>query len=117
MWWLCPIGHNYECVVAVRTKLGIGCTKCTGRRIVEGETDLASVRPEIAERWHPTLNGALTAADVHPGSARRAWFTCLCGKPYLTEIRMMRADRYCREYTDYLRWHAVAEQESVSAAP
>lgn len=116
VWWLCPNGHDYKCVLAVRTKLGIGCTKCTGRSIVEGETDFASVKPEVAARWHPTMNGELTPSDMHPGSANQAWFTCPCGKPYRTEIRMMRPDRYCREYTDYLRWHADARREGVGAS-
>ncbi|WP_442784550.1 zinc-ribbon domain-containing protein [Cryobacterium sp. MP_3.1] len=116
VWWLCPNGHDYRCVVAVRTKLGIGCTKCTGRSIVAGITDFASVKPKVAARWHPTMNGERTAADVHPGSAQQAWFTCPCGKPYQTEIRMMRPDRYCREYTDYLRWHVGFRCEDVGAS-
>ncbi|WP_416347735.1 zinc-ribbon domain-containing protein [Cryobacterium sp. 10I5] len=116
LWWLCPNGHEYQCVVAVRTRHWVGCTKCTGRRIVEGETDLGSAVPEVASRWHPTMNGALTPADVHPGSAQKAWFTCRCGKPYQTEIRMMRPDRYCRKCTDYLRWHAIARREGVGAS-
>ncbi|WP_416347632.1 zinc-ribbon domain-containing protein [Cryobacterium sp. RTC2.1] len=116
VWWLCPSGHEYPAVVAVRTKLGIGCTKCTGRSIIKGETDFATARPESAARWHPTLNGDITPSDVHPGSAQKACFTCPCGKPYWTEIRMMRVDRYCREYTDYLRWHSAVEDLEVSAA-
>lgn len=102
--WVCrKKGHAYKRSPRERTALGIGCTQCTGRRSTPGETDFGTLKPEEAARWHWTANGVLTPADVHPGSAKQAYFTCLCDIPYRCEIRIMRPDRYCRSCTDGLR--------------
>lgn len=105
--WVCrKRGHIYKLSPRERTALDIGCTKCTGRRSEPGESDFGTVKPEAASRWHTIANGTLTPQDVHPGSARLAYFTCLCDRAYQCEIRMMRIDRYCRDCTDELRrWH------------
>ncbi|WP_442922483.1 zinc-ribbon domain-containing protein [Microbacterium sp. Leaf179] len=102
--WVCRAkGHLYHLSPRERTTLGIGCTKCTGRQIVQGETDFGTLRAEIAARWHTSANGSLKPADVHPGSPRQVYFTCLCDVPYRCEVRYMRTDRYCRQCTDQLR--------------
>ena len=102
--WVCRRnGHVYRCSPRERTVLGIGCTKCTGRQIEPGETDLGTVKPAVSARWHAFANGTLTPADVHPGSPRRVYWTCLCDEPYKSEVRYMRVDRYCRRCTDELR--------------
>lgn len=102
--WVCrKSGHVYPCSPRERTVLGIGCTKCTGRQIEPGESDLGTVKPVVAARWHTFANGVLTPADVHPGSPRQVYWTCLCDQPYKSEVRYMRVDRYCRRCTDELR--------------
>lgn len=102
--WVCrKKGHVYPCSPRERTALGIGCTRCTGRKSTPGETDLGTIKPEVAARWHTFANGRLTPSDVHPGSARLVYFTCLCDRPYRCEVRVMRQDRYCRRCTDKLR--------------
>ena len=37
---------------------------------------LAETHPEIAQQWHPTLNGDLTPEDVTPGSNKKVWWKC-----------------------------------------
>jgi hypothetical protein len=37
---------------------------------------LASRNPALARQWHPSKNGALTPADVVPGSGKRVWWRC-----------------------------------------
>ena len=79
VWWRCPRGHEYRAVVGGRTMGGSGCPYCAGRRALAGFNDLATVRPELAKQWHPTLNGALTPEMVTPGSHRRVWWQCAQG--------------------------------------
>ena len=79
VWWRCPRGHEYRAVVGGRTMGGSGCPYCAGRRVLAGFNDLATVRPELAKQWHPTLNGALTPEMVTPGSHRRVWWQCAQG--------------------------------------
>jgi hypothetical protein len=118
VWWICRAkGHSFDAVVATRTRLGVGCTICSGRRAVIGESDLPAVNPGLARRWNVALNAG-TAAGVHPGSGRLVWWDCICGVPYQAEVRAMREDRYCRACTDKIRWHGLGRPEippSVSA--
>lgn len=76
VWWRCPLGHEYQSVVALRTQRGNGCPYCTGRKVLPGFNDLATAEPETAKQWHSTLNGALTPEMVTTGSHRRVWWQC-----------------------------------------
>lgn len=42
--------------------------------LVVGINDLVSVRPKVAEQWHPTKNKELNPCDVLPFSNSKAWF-------------------------------------------
>ena len=48
---------------------------------------LADEYPEIAELWHPTLNGTKTPHTVKPKSSASAWWKCpVTGAPYQRQI-------------------------------
>ncbi len=53
--------------------------------ILEGRS-LASVQPEVASRWHPTKNGALTPAMFPPCSIHKAWWKGECGHEWERSI-------------------------------
>ena len=74
-WWVCELGHEYPASVAARTA-GSGCPYCAGKKVLPGFNDLATLEPEVARQWHPTLNGALTLESVTAGSRRKVWWTC-----------------------------------------
>lgn len=76
VWWIDDLGHEWITTVASRTKRDSGCTYCTGRKVLAGFNDLATVDPKLAEQWHPTLNGALTPSMVTIGSHKMAWWEC-----------------------------------------
>jgi hypothetical protein len=84
VWWLCrECGHEWKTVVYTRTRQG---TKC------EGCNRLSRCYPEIAEQWHPTKNGGLTADDVSYGSKKKVWWLCrICG--YEWEARVSERTR------------------------
>lgn len=46
--WHCDEGHEWDAIVLNRTKKGRGCPYCSGRFAIPGETDLATLRPDIA---------------------------------------------------------------------
>lgn len=79
VWWKCPLGHDYQAVVGARTVNGSGCPYCAGRKVLPGFNDLASLEPEVAKQWHPTLNGSLTPEKVTPGSHYKVWWECAEG--------------------------------------
>ena len=54
----CGYGKNGEWrpSIAGACRTGGGCPACSGKVLVEGVNDVATVHPEIAAQWHPTLN-------------------------------------------------------------
>ena len=76
-WWVCPIGHEYKSVIASRVK-GSGCTVCDNKMVLAGFNDLASQRPDLVGRWHPTKN-SLSPDQVTAGSVKRIWWICAEG--------------------------------------
>lgn len=76
VWWKCTEGHEWQALISARTASSSGCPYCTGRKVKPGYNDLATVYPEIAKEWHPTLNGELTPEMVTVGSKKRVWWRC-----------------------------------------
>lgn len=70
-WWRCKNGHEWKATIKDRQH-GNGCPYCSGRLAIAGETDLATLAPEIAAQWHPTKNGDTTPADVTVSSNKKS---------------------------------------------
>ena len=76
IFWRCPLGHSYSAAVMSRTAHGTGCPYCSGRKVLAGFNDLATLEPKIAAQWHPSLNGTLTPEMVTCGSAKKVFWRC-----------------------------------------
>lgn len=76
VWWLCDRGHSYRTTVAHRARSNSGCPYCTGRKVLPGFNDLATLYPAVAAQWHPTLNGTLLPTQVTAGCRRKVWWLC-----------------------------------------
>lgn len=87
VWWRCSRGHFWQTSVYVRTTGGAGCPYCAGKLPWPGESDLATRAPQLAREWHPTRNGALTPAQVLPGSHRAVWWQCERGHVWRSQIK------------------------------
>lgn len=81
--WVCGRDHFWRASVAGRTE-GRGCPYCAGQRAISGETDLATLRPDIAAQWHPSND--LAPDQVMPYSRRKAVWQC--SKGHLWEARI-----------------------------
>lgn len=79
VWWRCQLGHEWQTTVAARTTDGQGCPVCAGRKVLLGFNDLRTKQPQLAEQWHPTLNGSLTPEMVTTGSRKKVWWQCPVG--------------------------------------
>lgn len=86
VWWICPLGHEYQMATAQRTYKGSGCPYCAGRKVLPGFNDLETREPVVAAQWHPTLNGTLTPKQVTAGSSKRVWWECPNGHVWKTTI-------------------------------
>ena len=121
VWWRDELGHVWQATVSARTQHGSGCPYCSGKTALPGFNDLATLAPEVAAQWHPTLNGTLTPDQVTAGSHRTAWWECpsghiwkaivysragpqKCGCPVCAgRVRPERQERY---------WQVLAEVEA-----
>lgn len=75
VWWLGKCGHEWEATVANR-KSGNGCPFCSGRKILKGFNDLATVNSKLAAEWHPTKNGNLSPTQITAGTSKKVWWMC-----------------------------------------
>ena len=78
VWWLGMCGHEWEDTVSHRYA-GRTCPVCSGRKIVPGINDLATLCPTIAVEWHPTKNMHLMPTSVAKNSNRKVWWLGKCG--------------------------------------
>lgn len=104
----CREGHRVTVPAANRRRTFnsqyCGCGVCSGRHALSGYNSISDTHPHVAERWHPTLNGAITPGDVRAGSSRTAWWLCRNGHQFEATINnMVRRDgrtcRYCTRRT------------------
>lgn len=96
VWWMCEKGHEWKAVISSRTTSNVGCPYCSGRLPIQGETDLLTVNPKLAEEWHPTKNGDLTPVQVLPNSNKRVWWRCsTCGYEWKTGVNDRNSGKGC----------------------
>ena len=120
VWWICKKGHEWQAMIALRTRGTSGCPVCAGKVIVSGDNDLAKIFPEIAAQWHPTLNGNLTPEMVSPYSNRKVWWQCELGHAYFASVssRTMKGSGcpYCSGKKDLPGFNDLATVEPAIAA-
>ncbi len=77
VWWKCPAvdDHEWQASIVSRSRLGAGCSCCTGLTVVKSNC-LATTHPALAKEWHPSKNGDLTPENVGAGSERKVWWLC-----------------------------------------
>ena len=109
VWWQCERGHEWEAVIYSRTS-GANCPYCAGRQVWE-ENCLAAVYPQIAQRWHPDKNGALTPRDVTAHTAREVWWRCEKGHVWRRRISYEVKAGGCPYCSGYL----ASEESSLAA--
>ena len=90
VWWLCQKGHSYDAKIVARTTQEWGCPYCAGKRVCI-DNCLATKRADLAERWHPSLNGELTPHDVTSSSSKVVWWLCPNGHSFQKSIHHFNA--------------------------
>ena len=78
IWWLCDNfpTHAWDEAPVSRVRYGSSCLICSNKRVLEGFNDLETIKPELAKKWHPTLNGDLKPNQIFPMSSRKIWWLC-----------------------------------------
>ncbi len=102
LWWKCDAGPDHEWQGPPKDRLSRGCPFCRGRR-VSVTNSLATLRPDLAAQWHPTLNGDLTPDQVVAGSTAKVWWRCDVGDEHEWQASLTNRTRgrncpFCRGF-------------------
>lgn len=95
VWWQCLRGHEWQASVANRNRSKTKCPYCSGRIVISGVNDLATVAPSLAVEWHPTMNGDLRPSDVKGGSEKKVWWQCMNGHVWKAQVKARSAGNGC----------------------
>lgn len=111
VWWRCEHGHEWLASINSRCH-GNGCPICSGRTVIKGFNDLASMFPAVASQWNYEKNGPLTPDQVTPFCNKKAWWTCDLGHEY-TAVISSRTERgsgcpYCKNKKILLGFNDLA---------
>ena len=85
IFWVCPVGHEWEATVFSRCYRLSGCPYCAGKRATPGTNDLATVNPALALEWHPTRNTD-SPNTILPKSGKKAWWVCSEGHEWESTV-------------------------------
>lgn len=100
VWWICQQNHEWEARISNRVALGRGCPYCSGNAVLPGFNDLSTLRPNLAEEWHTSLNTE-GPSGVMPYSNRSAWWICSAGHEWQAKIYARTEGNGCPRCAQY----------------
>jgi len=72
--------------------------------------NLKVFRPELAEQWHPTKNGALTPDQVTPNTGKKVWWLCPEGHEWQASVDKRSRGNQC----PYCTGTRISEEYNLS---
>ncbi|MBQ2723724.1 MAG: hypothetical protein IJF72_03640, partial [Clostridia bacterium] len=94
VWWKCSKGHEWQAIIGDRNK-GKGCPYCSGKKVLIGYNDLATINPKLAKEWNYESNGALKPEEFTANSNKKVWWKCDKGHEWQATIASRNAGRGC----------------------
>ena len=94
IWWKCKKGHEWQARINSRNA-GQGCPYCASRYVIKGESDLATLNPELASEWNYDKNGDLRPEDFTAKSGIKVWWKCSKGHEWQANIYDRNRGRGC----------------------
>jgi len=86
VWWLGKCGHEWQAAISHRTN-GRGCPFCANKKVLKGDNDFATLKPELPDEWHPSKNGTLSPDSFTAGSHKKVWWLGKCGHEWQASIK------------------------------
>lgn len=85
VWWKCEKSHRWEATVQSRCygDTARGCPYCSGHYAIPGETDLATLRPDLAAQWD---DDSISPTEVTVATIRKVRWRCEKGHQFVTSI-------------------------------
>lgn len=86
VWWRCIHGHEWMSTIDHRVARGDGCPYCSGRKVLAGYNDLATLNPDLVVEWNYIRNKKLSPSDVTSGSEKKIWWKCSEGHEWQSAV-------------------------------
>lgn len=87
IWWQCVKHAEHQWMATISSRnVGSGCPYCINQKVLQGYNDLATINPELAKEWHPTLNGTLKPNNIAYGSDKKVWWLCKKGHEWKINV-------------------------------
>ncbi len=113
VYWRCTKNHSWIAIVSHRSR-GSGCPYCAGKKAIKGETDLATINPDLSSEWHPTKNGTLTAEMIMAGSGKKVWWKCNNGHEWMAAVYSRNSGKNCPFCKKRMPVNGESDLESVN---
>ena len=81
VWWMCKEGHEWKAKISNRKALDSWCPFCSGKRILTGFNDLATLCPELLKEWDYEKN-TVQPTSIGKGYQKNIWWKCSKGHSY-----------------------------------
>ena len=101
VWWICGRGHSYFSPVVARV-YGRNCPYCAHKLPIIGETDFATVHPELLDDWDYIKNKGKLPQDYTYGSKKKVWWKCRKGHSWNMSILNRRNGGQCPRCSGFL---------------
>ena len=98
VWWICENKHEWLATILNRG-YGTECPYCSGRKLLRGENDLETRRPELVKEWHAIKNGSLKPSDFAVYSNKSVWWKCSKEHEWQSKINYRSHGAECPECT------------------
>ena len=108
VWWRCGRGHGWLAAVDNRTS-GKGCPYCAGKLPIKGETDLATLRPDLCGEWDYDRNVGLAPSDFTVSSSTKVWWVDSRGNHWVASIN----SRMAGQGSPYLAGQVVSRTRLI----
>jgi len=80
VWWKCPkCGGEWKQTINAFSLSENKCPFCSGRKLLKGISDLATVSPKLATEWDYPKNKVLTPDSILAGTSKKVWWKCVKG--------------------------------------
>lgn len=97
VWWKCSKGHSWQTSICNRAK-GSGCPYCNNRKVMPGENDLVTRKPELLKEWDYDKNKILPSQVIF-SSRQKVWWKCSKGHSWQGSVSDRTGSK--KEYCPY----------------
>jgi predicted nucleic acid-binding Zn-ribbon protein len=86
VWWKCAKGHEWCDSINNRTNAGLSCPYCSGKRAISGETDFATLYPDLMKEWNFEKNAKVDPRTILPKTNKKVWWKCSKGHEWQASV-------------------------------